>query len=152
MVSNQPGIARGYFAESILAFIEDRLRDPLRGSGIPLAGFYYCPHDRMGRVRSYTVSCTCRKPRPGLLQRAAREHGLDLRRCWWIGDILDDIEAGHAAGCQSVLVGNGNETKWVLSAPRVPDYMAQDLDDAARFIMDASGPGKPLRPRQYVRR
>ncbi len=151
VVSNQGGIARGYFPEQALILVEDRLRDMLRRFGVPLAGFYYCPHDPNGRIRRYATSCTCRKPRPGLFQRAARLGRLDLRRSWCVGDILDDIEAGHAAGCRSVLVDNGNETRWELGENRVPDYIARDMDEAAGFIIDASDPGRPIRPQSFAR-
>lgn len=151
VVSNQGGVARGYFTEDALFGVEERLRDLLRGFGVPLAGFYYCPHDPVGRIKSYATACTCRKPRPGLFQRAAREGHFDLRRSWCIGDILDDVEAGHAAGCRSILIDNGNETRWDLSERRVPDYIARDLDEAAGFIIDSSDPGRPVRPRSFAR-
>jgi len=151
VVSNQGGVARGYFTEESLVAVEERLRDLLRGFGVPLAGFYYCPHDPQGRIKSYATSCLCRKPRPGLFQRAAREGHFDLRRSWCIGDILDDVEAGHAAGCRSVLIDNGCETKWQLSERRVPDYIARNIDEAAGFIIDASGPGRPVRPQSFAR-
>ena len=151
IVSNQGGIARGYFTEEALSGVEDRLRDLLRRLGVPLAGFYYCPHDPSGRIRNYATACTCHKPRPGLFQRAAREGRFDLRRSWCVGDILDDVEAGNAAGCRSVLIDNGNETRWELSERRVPDYIARDVDEAACFIIDASGPGRPVRPYSFAR-
>ncbi len=151
IVSNQGGVARGYFTEEVLCGVEERLWDLLRGFGVPLAGFYYYPHDRLGRIKNYAISCTCRKPRPGLFQKAARERHFDLRRSWCIGDSLNDVDAGHAAGCRSVLIDNGNETRWKLSERRVPDYIACDVNEAAGFIMDASGPGRPVRPRVFAR-
>lgn len=151
VVSNQGGVARGYFTESALGGVESRLRDLLRGFGVPLTGFYYCPHDPMGRIKSYATACTCRKPRPGLFQKAARDSHFDLKQSWCIGDILDDVEAGHAAGCRSILIDNGNETRWELSERRVPDYIARDVNEAAGFIIGASGPGRPVRPHSFVR-
>src|SRR5581483_10333629 len=70
VVSNQSGVARGYFPESALAAVEARLRELLTSAGVPLAGFYYCPHHPAGAVPAYTVACTCRKPLPGLVVRA----------------------------------------------------------------------------------
>ncbi len=151
VVSNQSGVARGYFTEDALREVEERLRDLLRTFGVPLAGFYYCPHDPLGRVKRYATACTCRKPRPGLLQRAARDGHFDLTHSWCVGDILDDIEAGCAAHCRTVLIDNGNETKWQLSDQRVPDYIARNVDEAADFIIDATGPGRPVRPRSAAR-
>jgi histidinol-phosphate phosphatase family protein len=110
VVSNQSGVARGFFREEDLKGIEKRLKDLCREAGAGLDGFYYCPHHPEGCVTPYAVACTCRKPEPGLLLRAASERGLACRRSWLIGDILNDIEAGRRAGCRTILLNNGNET------------------------------------------
>jgi D,D-heptose 1,7-bisphosphate phosphatase len=135
VVSNQSGVARGYFAEAALACVETRLRELLDELGAPLAGFYYCPHYPAGCVAEYAVDCTCRKPKPGLLLRAAHDLDLDLTRSWMIGDILHDVEAGRRAGCRTILVNNGGETEWDLSGPRVPDAITRDLQGAAAQIL-----------------
>ena len=135
VVSNQSGVARGYFPESALAAVGRRLRELLAAAGVPLAGFYYCPHHPRGRVPEYAVACDCRKPAPGLFLRAARELGLNLRRSWMVGDILDDVEAGHAAGCRALLLDNGHETEWLSGPGRTPDAVAGDLAEAARIIL-----------------
>ena len=135
VVSNQAGVARGYFPEEALEAVGRRLRELLAQAGVPLGGFYYCPHHRDGSVRRYAVACDCRKPAPGMLRRAAREHGLDLPRCWLVGDILDDVEAGRRAGCRTVLLENGHETEWVWSPERVPDLRAANLAEAAERIL-----------------
>lgn len=134
VVSNQSGVARGYFAEGALAAVEARLRDLFAEAGVPLAGFYYCPHHPDGTVPEYAVACICRKPSPGMIVRAAREHGIDRAASWFVGDILHDIEAGHRAGCRAILIDNGNETLWERSPERTPDALAADLTEAARLI------------------
>lgn len=136
VVSNQSGVARGYFAETALQAVEARLRELLGAVGVPLAGFYYCPHHPEGPVSAYAVACGCRKPAPGLLLRAARDHGIDLTRSWFVGDILNDVEAGHRAGCRTVLLDVGGETEWAWSPWRVPDRVTGDLAEAARLITD----------------
>jgi len=73
VVSNQSGVARGFFPESALAAVEGRLGELLAGFGVPLAGFAYCPHHPEGRVARYARACDCRKPAPGMLLRAAAE-------------------------------------------------------------------------------
>ncbi len=151
VVSNQPGLARGYYSELDVLVLERRLRDFLHMHGVPLTGFYYCPHDPQGRVGQRGLSCTCHKPRPGLFQRAARDHAINLSWSWCIGDTLDHVEAGHGAGARSILVDNGNETEWVLSSHRIPDYLAHDFRDATRHIIDTSDPGRPIRPPRMVR-
>lgn len=134
VVSNQSGVARGYFPETALAVVESRLRGLLAEVGVPLAGFYYCPHHPDGVVPEYAVSCLCRKPSHGLLVRASREHDIDQGASWLVGDILDDMEAGHRAGCRTILIDNGGETLWELSPDRTPDHVAPDLAEAARII------------------
>ena len=138
VVSNQSGVAHGYFAEEALAGVEARLRELLAEGGVSLAGFYYCPHHPQGSVAGYDVACACRKPRDGLLRTAAREQGIDLTRSWMVGDILHDVEAGRRAGCRTVLIDNGNETEWELSPQRQPHFTASDLTEAARILLSCS--------------
>jgi histidinol-phosphate phosphatase family protein len=139
VVSNQSGVARGYFPEAALAGVERRLRELLEELGVPLAGFYFCPHHPDGHVPAYARRCACRKPRPGLLLRAAHAHGLDLAHSWLIGDILDDIEAGRRAGCRTILIDNGNETEWVRGPNREPHHHAANIDEAACIILAGGG-------------
>jgi histidinol-phosphate phosphatase family protein len=133
--TNQSGVARGYFREEALRPVEQHLRGMLRQIGVPLQGFYYCPHHPDGVVAQYAIQCSCRKPAPGMLLRAAHEQGLDLRRSWVIGDILNDIEAGRRAGCKTILLDNGNETEWLLSQERLPHWIVGNLAEAARVIL-----------------
>jgi histidinol-phosphate phosphatase family protein len=123
IVSNQPGAAMGLFQEDALRGVEHRLRELVP----QVHGFYYCPHLPDAR-------CGCRKPAAGLIERAAREHGVDLSASWMIGDILDDIEAGRRAGCRTILLDVGNETEWALSDQRSPHHIAGDLAEAADII------------------
>src|SRR5581483_3659694 len=142
-VSNQSGVARGYFPVSALQCVDRALRRMLAEDGVSLDAFYWCPHYPGGRVEPFAVACDCRKPGPGLITRAARDHHLDLRRCWMAGDILDDVEAGRRAGCRAALVDAGHETEWRFSPCRVPDVVVSSLDQLARYILDRSaGPGR----------
>lgn len=134
VVSNQPGIARGFFAPRALDAVYERLRLLLAPYRAPLSGFYYCPHDAAGRVGRYATACGCRKPAPGLLFAAATIHGVQLERSWMIGDILDDVEAGQRAGCRTVLIDNGNETEWVTGPHRTPDVVAANWEEAVERI------------------
>ena len=127
VVSNQPGAALGLFSEDALQEVENRLRVLVP----KLGGFYYCPH-------APGAGCECRKPRPGLLERAAREQGVELAASWMVGDILDDIEAGRRAGCRTILLDVGNETEWHLSDVRRPHHIAPGLAEAAEIISAAS--------------
>lgn len=140
VVSNQAGVARGYFPESALRGVEARLRDLLMAFGVPLAGFTYCPHHPEGEVEGFAMACDCRKPAPGMIVRTAAAHAIDLARSWMVGDILDDIQAGRSAGCRTILIDNGNETKWALSPDREPHFRAPDMAAAARFILEQDDP------------
>ncbi|MFM8322496.1 MAG: D-glycero-alpha-D-manno-heptose-1,7-bisphosphate 7-phosphatase [Chloroflexota bacterium] len=147
VVSNQSGVARGHFAEQALQGVAARLEQLLGQAGLPLTAFYYCPHLPDSPLRAYAVECFCRKPRPGLLFQAAREHELNLSACWMIGDILDDVEAGRRAGCTTVLLDNGGETEWQISPLRTPHYRVPGLDVAAGLILAETGqPAAPPRP------
>lgn len=135
MITNQPGIALGLFSfhdfENVSRFIESELTK----RNIPLKGVYFCPHHPEGVIPPFGTLCHCRKPAPGMLLRAANELDVDLTRSWFIGDILNDVEAGNAAGCRTILIDNGNETEWLLSPKRVPTLMAKSLGAAARYVL-----------------
>ena len=123
VVSNQPGVALGKFSLDSLQALESRLRALLPQIG----GFYWCPH-------APQAGCACRKPASGLLERAAREHGVDLAASWMVGDILDDVEAGRRAGCRTILLDNGNETVWHVTPERVPHHVARDFPQVSSLI------------------
>lgn len=135
IITNQPGIAKGFFDTNALAGVETRLRDMLAEGGVRLDGFYHCPHSIDGVIPDIAIACSCRKPAPGMLLRAAGEHDIDLSRSWMVGDILNDVEAGRRAGCRTVLIDNGNETEWELSPRRTPHLISPDLHHAAREIL-----------------
>lgn len=135
VITNQSGVARGYFPETALIPVEQHLRNLLMAAKVPMQGFYYCPHHPEGITVDYAVECDCRKPQPGLLRRAASDHGIDLTQSWFIGDILHDIEAGRSAGCRTILIDNGNETEWQVSLQRLPHHMVANLEEAARVIL-----------------
>lgn len=137
VVSNQGGIAFGHCSESELDSVKHRLADLLFRERLALDGFYYCPHHPEGSVAAFAVPCLCRKPMPGMLLHAAREHDIDLTESWVVGDVLHDIEAGNRAGCRTVLVDNGNETEWRLSQRRMPNRVVSDIYAAALIIAGA---------------
>lgn len=121
VVSNQRGVARGLVQENVLREIERELQAALRRHGAEIVGFHYCPHD-LDDPR-----CECRKPKPGMLLAAAREHGLDLARSWMVGDSDSDVEAGEAAGCRTAYVGPGKPSATTT-------LVAPSLGEAAKLI------------------
>jgi D,D-heptose 1,7-bisphosphate phosphatase len=135
VITNQAGVAQGRFKEEALSLVEARLRQLLAEAGAPLSGFYYCPHHPDGRVLRYRAHCFCRKPNPGLLFQAAREHEINLAASWFVGDILNDVEAGRRADCRTVLINNGNETEWNLSGLRMPHFTVANFQEAVEAIL-----------------
>jgi D-glycero-D-manno-heptose 1,7-bisphosphate phosphatase len=142
VVSNQSGVARGLFSEAALPPLFAALQGMLAREGVSLDGWYWCPHHAQGETAGYAIECGCRKPMPGMLLQAAREHGIDLARSWMVGDILNEVEAGRRAGCRTVLIDNGNETEWLRAPLRTPDISVPDLLSAARAMqhLDAAMP------------
>lgn len=108
VVTNQSGVARGYFPESRVAEIHERLSELLAETGAKIDAFYHCPHHPTEGVGEYRVACACRKPKPGMLLTAARDLDIDLARSWMIGDKPCDADAGRAAGCKTLLVQTGH--------------------------------------------
>lgn len=135
VISNQGGVALGRFPYDALAEMEAHLSRMFDACGVTLDGAYWCPHHPEGVVARYTYRCACRKPAPGLLLRAARDHAIDLSASWFVGDILDDIEAGTRAGCRTVLLDNGHETEWLRGPEREPTLREPDLLRAALAIV-----------------
>lgn len=145
VVSNQPGVALRRFPASALDAVEARLDELLIPFGVIVTAYCWCPH-APASVRG-AVACTCRKPRPGLLLDAAATHGVALERSWMIGDILDDIEAGNRAGCRTLLIDRGNETRWRTGRLRTPNAIVYHSADAAAMILDGSREPRVDRPR-----
>ncbi|GAA4931684.1 HAD family hydrolase [Mucilaginibacter defluvii] len=135
IISNQSGVARGLFEEDKLKAVENRLTELLAAHLISLNGFYYCPHHPDGTSSGYNLDCDCRKPAPGMLLAAAIDHNIDIKQSWMIGDILNDVEAGKRAGCQAILIDNGNETEWLTGLMRNPDFTCININQAADFIL-----------------
>ena len=132
VVTNQSGVNRGYFPDSLVHAVHERMTQQLAAAGARLDAIYYCPH-------TSSDGCECRKPKPGLLQRAAREHSLDLSNSFVVGDRYGDVELGQRAGASGVLVRTGygegelawNSAKWEVP----PDFIADDLVAAADWIL-----------------
>jgi D-glycero-D-manno-heptose 1,7-bisphosphate phosphatase len=135
VVSNQPGIALGYFNESEFKNFIHTFCRMFKEKNSSLDAFYYCPHFPEGKKSRYVKKCNCRKPMPGMVLEAAKDLNIDLSRSWMVGDILNDVESGKRAGCRTVLIDNGNETEWVLSDERRPLYILKKVIAAARKII-----------------
>lgn len=132
VVTNQSGIARNIFPESLVHQLHKKMIAVLAAGGAWIDGIYFCPHVK-------NDACDCRKPKAGLLERAAREHMLNLSESWVVGDRYADVEMAHAKGGRGILVMTGygrgeyelHRDKW----PRQPDALADTLTDAVRRIL-----------------
>jgi D,D-heptose 1,7-bisphosphate phosphatase len=136
IISNQPGIALGHYKEGEMVQVQNKILQLLKPHHISINGFYYCPHHPQGTVKDYSVNCFCRKPQPGLILRAAKDFNIDLGKSWMIGDTLEVMEAGKRAGCQTMLVNNGHETKWDMNDYSMPDQEVNNFRDAALLIIN----------------
>jgi D-glycero-D-manno-heptose 1,7-bisphosphate phosphatase len=139
VVTNQAGIARGYFSESVLHAVNDALVVQLGRAGARLDGLYACVHHPSEGEAPYRAQCECRKPKPGLLRRAAAELGLDLARSTMIGDKASDLVPARAVGAGAVLVLTGYGLgEWEYRRDRFevqPDHVAGDLLDAVEWTL-----------------
>lgn len=141
VATNQAGVARGYFPESLVHEVHASLDDTMRSGGARLDGIYYCPHHPSVGEPPYRRDCDCRKPRPGLLRRAESELGIDLGASWVIGDRLGDMQLAWSVGARGALVKSGYGLgELTYDAPRwerQPDLVSDTLLDAVLAILEA---------------
>lgn len=143
VITNQAGIAKGYYTEKILHKFTAWMLDKFKKNDIKIDKVYYCPHHPDGVVEKYTINCDCRKPAPGMLKQAAKEFDLNLRECWLIGDNTSDVKSGQNAGCTTILIKTGRTSKdQVLET--APDYEVETLSEAIEIIDSKSS--YPLKP------
>ena len=131
VITNQSGIARGFYSEEDLLAVNQELARQLAGQGASIEAFYYCPHLPEGNVPAYSVECPCRKPKPGMLRQAAEEFGIPLGRSYMVGDTPRDVQAAAAAGVAGILIG---ET--AAGCPEGVTAVASLLDAAELILKD----------------
>lgn len=139
LVTNQAGVARGYFAEEVIGEVHNILRQALERGGAHLDAIYYCPHHPSVGDAPYRLDCDCRKPRPGLITRAAAEFDIDLAQSWMIGDRYGDTELARNANLQAALVLSGyGRGEWEYQRStwkHEPDLVAENLLGAVQEII-----------------
>ena len=137
VVTNQSGIAQRIFPEALVTQVQKRIEAELSPGGAHIDAFYFCPHVKEDR-------CDCRKPLPGMLKRAAREHGLDLTRSVVVGDRYVDVAMAHAVGALAILVksgfGSGDFEYHNAEWPKQPDAVVEDLAEATDWILRVFAP------------
>jgi D-glycero-D-manno-heptose 1,7-bisphosphate phosphatase len=133
VVSNQAGVAKGLYTEDTVKEINFMIQHVLAKCGAKIDEFYYCPHHKDGIVEKYKKDCYCRKPRTGMLRQAAKDLKIKLNKSFMIGDKACDIEAGHKAGCKTIMLATKNpKNKEEISIS--PNHISVDLYGAAKLI------------------
>lgn len=137
VVTNQAGVARGYFDEDTVRAVNAALDSRVRAEGAAVDGYYYCPHHPEGVVERYRRTCRCRKPATGMVEDAARDLGLDVARSWVVGDTWLDVGLALNAGARGILVRTGHGARVEAERPQGLEAAAivDDLGDAARVIL-----------------
>jgi D-glycero-D-manno-heptose 1,7-bisphosphate phosphatase len=138
VATNQAGLARGYFSADVLKAVNDEMLRQLKEAGARLDGLYVCTHHPTEGAPPYRTECECRKPKAGMLERAARELGLALGASTMIGDKASDLDCGRAVGTRAVLVLTGyglGDWEYRRQSFRVPDHVAGDLLDAVEWVL-----------------
>jgi D-glycero-D-manno-heptose 1,7-bisphosphate phosphatase len=146
VITNQSGVARGYFTEQLLVQINRSMKTDLAAAGARLDAIYYCPHHPTAGNAPYRLNCVCRKPKPGLIHRAADDLSIDLTQSWMVGDRYGDIALAYAAGVRSALVLTGyGRGEWEYQREtwsHQPDVVSEDLLDAVQKITRKGGRAK----------
>lgn len=140
LVTNQAGVARGYFSEEMIKTVHSAMSAELASSGAKLDAIYYCAHHPSVGEPPYRFDCDCRKPKPGLISRAAADFGIDLSRSWMVGDRYSDIELARNAGLKSAFVlsgyGRGEWEHQRMNWSQQPDLIAENLLEAVHNIVN----------------
>jgi len=137
VVTNQSGVARGYFSEDFVETVHRRINEMLQEQGARIDRFYFCPHHPVYGNGPYKIACSCRKPESGLFLRASEELDIDLARSYVVGDMLKDIDAGKRVGARGVLVRTGYGQN--ITQTDKPVYIAEDVLDAVKWILQDRG-------------
>ena len=140
LVTNQAGVARGYFSEDLVTELHIQLQRHLSESNVQFDKIYYCPHHPIEGKGKYKKDCECRKPKTGMITRAQKELGIDLSRSYMIGDRYKDMLFARKIGLKGIMVltgyGNGEYTYQSKNWEKEPDYICRDLLAAAHYIIE----------------
>ena len=142
VVTNQPVVARGMISEEEVKIINNYISNQiLLKTGYQISKSYFCPHHPNANIKKYRVNCKCRKPKSGMLLKAAKEFSIDLTKSWMIGDRISDIIAGHNVGCKTILVETGKHTEKPIESDALdidikPDFICKNILEAVKIIID----------------
>jgi len=136
IITNQAGVARGYFTEETVKEINGYVQESLAREGASIDMFYYCPHHTEGVIEEYRKDCYYRKPNPGMVKKAAQDFSINLKKSFVIGDKHSDIETGRRAGCRNILLSKNNLPNEGGKTDVIPDHIAPDLHEAVKWIVN----------------
>jgi D,D-heptose 1,7-bisphosphate phosphatase len=136
VISNQPGVAKKQFSLAEHMKINKKMDNVLSRKGCKLDGKYFCLHSPNALIKKYKKNCNCRKPKPGLILQAAKEHNIDLKNSYFVGDSLSDVKAGKAAGCKTILVGHVTDflNRMIEQEKAEPDFMVPSLKEIPKLL------------------
>lgn len=139
VVSNQSGVARGYFPMELVHKTNRYMEERLAAEHALIDAIYFCPHYPKGTIARYSIDCNCRKPRPGLVEKACRRFDIDMKNSFVIGDRSTDMELAYRCGLKGILVKTGygrGEMEYIIAhSPYQPVHVAEDLLDAVKWIL-----------------
>jgi D-glycero-D-manno-heptose 1,7-bisphosphate phosphatase len=138
VITNQAGIARGYFPESLLHKVHQKMQDELAAMGAKIDAIYYCPHHISSKIPELAIDCNCRKPKPGLILQAIDELPVDTENMFMVGDRFSDIKIGQNTGCRTIMVKTGygkGELELNPDSDIKADYLVENLLDAVLLIL-----------------
>jgi D-glycero-D-manno-heptose 1,7-bisphosphate phosphatase len=135
MVTNQAGIARGYYQEWDVKKLHQWINDTLTQIGARIDGFYYCPHHPTEGIKGYKRRCDCRKPSPGLYRQAIHDFNIDCSKSYVVGDKLSDLIPGKQLGCTTILTLTGYGRSFADCSQTYIDYIAANLYEAAKYYI-----------------
>jgi len=138
IITNQAGVARGYFTEETVKEVNRHIKESLAKERAFIDMIYYCPHHVEGIIGKYKEECYCRKPNPGMIEKAVSEFGIDLTDSFTIGDKISDIEAGRRAGCKTILLADEDPPRNEREDALMPDHIVPGLYEAAKWLVKLS--------------
>jgi D-glycero-D-manno-heptose 1,7-bisphosphate phosphatase len=136
VISNQPGLAKEHYDIGVFEKIKEKMKIELEKENVKIDAEYYCLHHPEAKIQKYKIICDCRKPKPGMILKAAKEHDIDLSKSWMIGDGINDLQAGRKAGCKTILIGRMKcDLCKIMEDEKVkPDFIAPNLYKASLII------------------
>ncbi|KAA0257765.1 HAD family hydrolase [Deferribacter autotrophicus] len=139
VVTNQAGIARGYYPIGTMHLLHEKMESILNENGAKIDALYYCPHHPSSKIKEYALDCNCRKPKTGMIDKALQELPIDEKNMYVVGDKLSDMEFGWNAGCKTIMVMTGygkGELVKLKNYEKKPDFICENLLDAVLFVLE----------------